>query len=90
MAPTLHYLQEDSLPVDEKDGKRIVAESRQYDIVDGTMRTVLSQAVGALYPDNYAQISYKGPIPVVLQHTLLSRKSMTAYKGMRTDVRRRC
>ena len=37
LAAMLHYLQDGTLPEDEKLAKRLVAESKQRDIIDGVL-----------------------------------------------------
>ena len=77
LVPMLHYLQDGSLPKDEKAAKRR-ADSMTLSMVYCSM---LSQAIGALlYPDNCAPISCRRLMTV--EHILPRRKSMTAYIGV--------
>lgn len=95
----LHYLQDGALPEDDKLSKQIVAESKQYDIVDGVLHFENSA-----FPNRWCIV-----VPEHMRSNVLDeahagcfaahfaekkvydrlRRSVW-WKGMKGDVRRHC
>ena len=99
LAVMLHYLQDGTLPEDEKLAKRIVAESKQYDIIDDILHFENSA-----FPNRWCIV-----VPEHLRSEILQEAHAGCFaahfaekkvydrlrrnvwwKGMKADVRRHC
>lgn len=99
LAAMLRYLQDGTLPEDEKSAKRIVAESKQDDVIDGVLHFENSA-----FPNRWCLV-----VPLQLRSDLLHEAHAGCFaahfaekkvydrlrrgvwwKGMKADVRRHC
>ena len=99
LAAMLCYIQEGTLPDDEKSSKRMVAESKQYDVIDGVLHFENSH-----FPNRWCIVVPEQLRPEVLQEAhagcfaghLAEKKVYDRlrrsvwWKGMKADVRRHC
>ena len=99
LAAMLRYLQESTLPDDEKSANRMVAESKQYDVIDGVLHFENSSfltrwciVVPEQLRSEVLQEAHAGCFAAHLAEKKVYdrlRRSVW-WKGMKADVRRHC